>query len=275
MGLRDLTTASMVTISGAWLDAERARPVFGRYARLAPWLEDVEVAHRGLYDAQTGGRTVSPELATLNERAAALDALHDHIARGLHAVLTGLAELSCDRPAEASRFLGARNELFPSGLAIVNRSYLDEAGEASLRDARLSPSSQHLLRDVVVHAVSLEQHLSAWRAAADELGKVEADRAKRAKDENAQSIASLGKARLAWIGATNALLYVLDREKALTPEDRRQLLEPLESALAKGKKGPAAKSASGEGTAAAEANGGAEPACAQCPEPQAAPKGAS
>lgn len=230
MRVRDLTTASMVTITGALVDPERERPVFAKYPRLWPWLADIEAAHQGLYEIEK--RAPSPALAAMNERASLLDAEHDRRARGIHEVITGLIDLSEDAD-EASRLTELRDQLFPSGRSIVNRSYLDQAGEAELLDSRLSESSRKLLGEVMVHRTLLGKHIHLWRKTALDLGQLEAERTRLAKDEKAQELTTLGKARNAWVSAMNALLYVIEREKELTQEDRRRLLEPLETALAK------------------------------------------
>lgn len=230
MGLRDLTTASMVTITGALVDPERERPIFAKYPRLLPWLEDIEAAHKGLYEIVT--RAPSPELSAMNERATFLDAEHDRKASGLFDLLTGLARVS-DDDAEAARVIELRTQLFPSGRSIVNRTYLDQAGEASLIDSRLSETSRKLLDELVVHGLPLAKHVQAWQKAAAELGQIEGERVRLAKDEKSQSLTTIGKARNAWVAAINALLYVIERDKSLTEADRRRLLEPLETALAK------------------------------------------
>jgi len=88
-------------------------------------------------------------------------------------------------------------------------------------------------------------HVSAGR----ELGEVEVQRTQLAKEDKTQSVASLGKARLSWIGAVNSVLYVVERETGFTDADRHRLLEPLETALAKAE---AKKKAKGKGTAEIE-----------------------
>lgn len=230
MGLRDLTTASMVTVTAALIDPERERSIIEKYPRLLPWLEDIEAAHRGLYETQT--RAPSPELAAMNEQATALDAEHDRRARGLYAVIEGLVELSDDAD-EASRLGELHEQLFPAGRSITKRTYLDQAGEAQLLESRLSERSRRLLGEVMVHGIALGKHVHAWQKTAIELGQLEADRVRLAKDEKAQVLTTLGKARSAWVSAMNSLLFVLDREKTLTDQDRRRLLEPLETALSK------------------------------------------
>lgn len=254
MGMRDLTTASMVTVTGALLDPERERPIFAKYPRLLPWLSDIEAAHEGLHEVQTLAPKVSPALSTLNERAASLDAEHDRLARGIFDTLSGLISLTEDTE-RASLLLRARDELFPKGLSIVNRTFLDEAGEAQLLDSRLSDGSRKLLCELPIEGVTLNQYVLFWQKAGLTLGEVEAERVRLAKDEKAQSIASLGRARLAWVSAMNALVFVIEREKELTQDDRRRLLEPLETALAKAsaKKKAGAKHAQPEGEPVAEA----------------------
>jgi len=249
MGLRDLTTASMVSITQAWVDPERERSIFACYPRLAPWLADIEAAHAGLHEVQDASK--SPELVALNERASFLDAEHDRKARGLYDVLTGLASLSDDRDRAAS-ILTLREELFPNGLMIVRRSYLDQAGEASLLESRLGDGSRELLRNIVVDGTPLVMHVDRWLGAARELGEVEAVRVQLAKSEKASSATSLGKARQAWVSVVNSVLFVIERE-SLTDSDRRRLLEPLDTALAKAE---AKKKARGED--AAESETGAE-----------------
>lgn len=241
MGLRDLTTASMVEITAAWIDPHQERSIIEKYPRLLPWVQDIAGAHGTLYDIHT--RAPSATLAALNERATALDAEHDRRARGLHSVIEGLIDLS-DDPDEAAQLRELHEQLFPAGRSITKRSYLDQAGEARLLDSRLSDGSRRLLDTVVVHGKPLRKHVEAWKEAALELGRVEAERARLAKDEKEQELTTLGKARNAWIAAMNAFLFVLDREPTLTPDDRRRLLEPLETALAKAE---AKKKAKGKG----------------------------
>lgn len=238
MRLRDLTTASMVALSAAWLDPERERPILAKYKRIAPWVEDIEAAHAGLHEVQSNTNAAPPDLATLNDRAFALDAIHDRKARGLHQALTAFADLS-DNPNESAAFIALRDELLPSGRSIVNRSYLDQAGEASFIDGRLSPQSKALLQTTIACGAPLAKHVDAWKAAAFELGQAEAERVRLAKEIKQAAVVSLGKARNAWIAATKALLYTLEAEKGMSEADRRALLEPLETALGKivGKRG--------------------------------------
>jgi hypothetical protein len=59
----------------------------------------------------------------------ALDDLHDRKVRGIFGVLTALAELA-DDAEKAAGYLDLRGQLFPSDLKAIQRSYLDESGEA-------------------------------------------------------------------------------------------------------------------------------------------------
>lgn len=232
MGLRDLTTASMATLSAAWLDPERERPLLAKYKRIAPWIEDIESAHAVLHEVQSNTSAAPEALALLNERAIALDAVHDRKARGLHAALSGFADLS-DDPNESAELITLRDELLPSGRSIVNRSYLDQAGEASFVDSRLSLQSKARLQTTLAVGFPLATHVEAWKAAAFELGQVEAERVRLVKESKQATLVSLSKARNTWIAATNALLYAIKGEKGMEEADRRRILEPMETALAK------------------------------------------
>lgn len=231
MALILLTTASMIMVTEAWGDPARERPVIAKYPRLLPWLDDIDKAHRALHEAQAAS-DIQPELKRLTEKATALDAEHDRLARGIHQTITGMAELTFDNEQSAA-LLQLRDELFPSGRSIINRSYLDQAGEASLMESRLSLPSRHLLAHVPVLSSHLGEYVHAWKEVAIELGDVERERIHLTRDQKDESATSIGKARKLWVNAVSAFRYVLDRERELSAADRRRILEPLDTALAK------------------------------------------
>lgn len=232
MALKDLSSATMTIISRDWLDPNKERPLLLSLTRVAPLVVDLDDAHLDLLDFQEPALKVSAEMAALTERVVALDARHDRMVRGIFGLLSSLAELT-EHSREAPRLLTLRDELFPQGKSITKRSYIDEAGEAARSEARLSFDSKALLRSLTVGSVSLGKLVDEWRATAIELGEVEKERILLAKDPKGTTMLSVGKARIAWIRAVNAILAMLDREKALSEADRRRILEPLETALAK------------------------------------------
>jgi hypothetical protein len=247
MGLRDLSSAKMVAISGAWLDPSKERPLLERLSRVRPLLPDLDEAHHGLQvfqqRAPTGGEKARPMVPTTTR----LDAQHDRLARGVHGLCGALAMLTED-PAESEAFLTLQRQLMPQGLSITRGTYLEEAGQAELVNERLSPASNALLESTQVRGRSLREYVDSWRTTAKALGTAEADKTRLAAEP---STGSRGFARNAWTTAVNALLHMLEREKTLTADERRQLLEPLETALAKAATAKA-RAAAGHPVAAAE-----------------------
>lgn len=242
MSYRDLSNASMTIVTNDWLNPDKERPLLLGLTRVAPLLGDLEDAHRDLLDFQNYATRLSPEMIGLNEKAAALDARHDRQARGIHDLLASLAELA-DDPNDAALLLTVKSEIFPQGKLITNRSYLDQAGEAELVEKRLSERSKKLLEVLVVCELSLETYVSEWRKTARALGEVEKERLLLAQANKAAPQLSIGKVRIAWIRAVKDIVAMLARETELSEADRRRILEPLETALAKAAKRKAASTA--------------------------------
>ena len=229
MGYIDLSNQAMAVISGAWLDPNKERPLLAALPRVAPLLVDLGVVHDGLvsYD-QTPKH--SERLAELYQKVAELDARHDRLARGLHDYLSGAIEL-VENPAEADALRDLQRELFPQGKSITKRSYIDQAGEAPYVEQRLSDRSRRVLQTLFVGGRPLEHHAQRWLAAAKELGAVETERRVLAKEK--PDTPTLRQLRNEWVGIVKTIVSLLDRETGLSEADRRRILEPLESELAK------------------------------------------
>lgn len=233
MSLLDLATPKMVAISFAWLDNERERPLIHGLSLAGPLLAKIENAHKGLVDFQNAGKGELPEVRELITTTTALDADHDRFARGIHSVTSGLVDFS--GPQIANGYRALRAALFPTGLDINKQSYLVQAGEPVLREGRLSDDDKLLLEATLVTTpegtVSLRALLDHLTATAQALGEAEA-RKIRLKQESA-SPSSRGPARKAWARIVAHFLATIELEEALSPQDRRRILEPLENALVK------------------------------------------
>lgn len=230
MALKDLTSETMTVISRDWLDPAKERPILARLSRVAPLIVDLEIAHHDLITHQQPAPKVTPELAALNQKASELDARHDRLARGVYAIVEGLVELRGDTD-EGDVWRTVQAELFPQGKSITRRSYIDQAGEATRIDGRLSERSRRLLEELMLGRTPLMAYVRQWQEAGIELGRVEKERILLAKEEPATP--TVAKVRNAWIRAVNAILAMLDLEQGLSEADRRRVIEPLESALAK------------------------------------------
>lgn len=230
MGLRDLTTEAMVGVTSAWVDSARDRARLAALPRVAPLLTDVDAAHAGLVSFQVAPKR-SPQAQALIDRAAELDALHDRKARGIHGLLAACALLADDLE-RADIFTSALTELFPDGLSIVHRTYLEQAGQAELLEQRLGASTRELLEGFTVGRSTLRAETDAWIAAARQLGEVKAEKA-RLDAEAPVPTTTITAARNAWIGTVNAVLHMIELETEASPEVRAAILRPLEQALDK------------------------------------------
>jgi len=230
MGFTDLSNQAMTVISGIWLDPTKVRPILVRLSRVAPLIADLEDAHTNLLTHQQPAPRVSPEMAVLNEKVAALDARHDRLARGLYDLLSGIAALTDDAD-EADAWRDVQRELFPEGKSITLRSYIDQAGEAARVEQRLSERTRRMLETFPPGDHALIHHVRRWLAAGKELGEVETERRVLAKES--PGTPTLREVRNGWINTVKTIVGLLDRETSLSESERRRVLEPLESELAK------------------------------------------
>lgn len=237
MSLLDLPTPIMLTIVRAWLDPAKERPVLARLPLVGPLLNKLHDVQEGLIAHQNAGRQEVPEVRELMARTTALDADHDRYARGLHAIVTGVADIASE-PAVSQQYLALRTALFPTGLDINRQSYLVQAGEPVLREGRLSERDQRLLATTRLTTpegeLSLRDVLDKLTDAAHALGDAESTKI-RLRQESANE-SSRGPARRAWARMVSHFLATLDLEEGLSSEDRRRILEPLESALTRAAK---------------------------------------
>lgn len=235
MALKDLTPRQMVNITAAWIDPERERPRLLSLKRCSVLLDDIEAAHEGVLKTHRKQKKTNDELAEIQEKQVALDQRHDRKARGTHAVLTGFADLA-DDPEDAALYLEIRDQLFEDGLKFTLASYADEAGEVRLARERLTPESKAALKALPTPGGNLLKAVQAWFAAGDELGKLDARRARlEAEAKQAPVEHPRGgqlQARNRWIRVVRSVLQMLELEQ-VDAETERHLLAPLQRELAK------------------------------------------
>lgn len=234
MAYIDFPTAMMVTITGAWLDPERERPIIERCRRVAPLLDDIAKAHEQLVVFQNKGKGQSPEVIALQAKTTHLDELHDRLARGVSHLMNALAEIC--RGYEVEDFYSQiASELFPTGLTITNQSYFAQAGDASLREARLSDASKRVLEATVIRTphgeASLRELVERWGKVAEELGEAEAEKVRLRAGHAVEG--SSGPARRAWVKIVSLFVQALELETGLSDEERRAILQPLQEADAR------------------------------------------
>ena len=241
MALIDLPTETMVTITGAWLDPAKERPIIERCLRAAPLLVDIAKVHEDLVVFQNRGKGKSPEVLALQAKTSELDEAHDRIARGLSLVLNGFSEI-CRGYGAADPYSQVASELFPRGLLVTKDSYLAQAGEVSLREQRLSDASKRLLEATVIRTPhgdqSLRDIVNRWGQIALELGAAEAEKSRARAGHSVEG--SAGPARRAWVKVVSLFVQTLELETGLSEAERRAILLPLQEAEAKAAKRKAA-----------------------------------
>ena len=237
MSLVNLTTETMVILSGALLDPKKKpRKQLTSLPLLVPLVPVLQRAHDSLVETQEAGSAIEAEVAAIQAEEAKRDQRHDRKIRGTHGVLTAFAELTDDAEL-ATRLLDLRDRLLPIGTRAVGRSYVDEAGDAKRLPARLDPASRKLLSKLPVADGPLQSHVDAWLEEAGQLGALEERRddlsRRLATGEGSVTAAQVVAARNAWIRAVRAIEANLMLDPKATPDMTETLLGPLRRAEAK------------------------------------------
>ncbi|MBI5513731.1 MAG: hypothetical protein HY909_08175 [Deltaproteobacteria bacterium] len=245
MSARLLTTEEMLGVSEAWLDPSRLRPLLEGSPLLGGLLPSIERAHQDLQAVAQG----SPgELGELLREALHTDQRHDRKGRGVHGVLTALAELTDPGPG-SQRWLDLRGRLFPEGLEVLGQSYQAEAGYAERLGRELDDPALQVLLSVVrlPDGGTLLDEVKSLQEAGVRLGELEAQRAKLQGasqgtpkgTEGGVDRAQVVKARHGWLSVTRALEANLLVAGGLTDAERESVFEPLRAALGRSGQGAA------------------------------------
>ncbi len=231
MAMRYIRPETMIMISNLWLTEVRA--LLEGIPITVPLVPVIQRAHDDLLAKQSLGSALDAQLAILQGRMTLLDLLHDRKQRGTYFILTGLAEAAND-PADAAAILALRDHLFPEALAGINRSYLDQAGDAHRLPARINPAQQQLLSSLTTPDGTLDQYVEQWRTAALELAALDTQRAElltqRASGEGGATPEQARQAMLQWVRVAHALENSLMMDPDVTEDVRARILAPLQRA---------------------------------------------
>jgi hypothetical protein len=214
MAVRDVSAEVMVTLSAAWLDPERQRPLLQSIPLVAALLPRLDEAHRGLLETQLRQSSAPLEAArgAIQDKQVSTDGLHDRKMRGSFGLLTALADLT-DDPAKARRYEELRDNLCPIGLKGTTASYVAQAGAARMLPSRLTAEDQALVDSIPLPEGRLRDAVDTWTNAALELEKLEAQKVeldKQLKDAPTVRPIDVRQARYRWIRAARALEVNLD-----------------------------------------------------------------
>jgi hypothetical protein len=230
----------MFAVSAAWLAPEQApRKVLERHGLAVGLIPRLQRAHEGLLVDQKQGppAALTTVLAKIREEETRTDQRHDRKARGVCLVLMGFTELA-ESDVQAEIIVALRELLFPRGTSIISRTYMEEAGEATLVKDRIQGDPETVLQTLPsLSTRTLLDEVEAWIAAGEKLGQLEASRlaAEAAIASSARSAgpASVNRARMMWIRVVAALVNTVHLDEESDPQIGELILRPL--AVAEGK----------------------------------------
>lgn len=229
MALRNLSAAAMVSVSSSWLDPARDRPLIEALVLVAPLLPALGQVHGDLLTKQHLRVSLESEIASLIEAEATVDGIHDSAKRGVHTLLSALAELA-KAPERTAAYLDLRDRLMPLGMMEVRRPYLEQVGDAEALPARLDTNARALLESIDTPEGPLKSHVDTWIAAAGDLGRLEKRRAEiEVQRTTGQSVSAseAHSAKLTWIRVVRAMLNLIEVDPTATPEIKERILTPL------------------------------------------------
>jgi hypothetical protein len=237
MALNDLSSLEMARVTDQWLSPHALRDQILGLKRTSVWIDDLQRVHTDISDAQAPNEV--PELAAIRVEQQKVDGVHDRRMRGTFTVLEGLEAIAVDLGFEPATVATARVELFPDGLRMTRRSYVEEAAEVGFVEKRLSPATKALLAQVNLQGKPLRAYVDAWLDAARELGELDDKR------EAIEQKLALGKskvltqreARNNWIAVVGMVRAAIEADTANDLELRDTLLHRLRRYEARAAKG--------------------------------------
>lgn len=232
--MNHLSTQAMIGVTNELLttnhDELKAQP------ELTVPLQLIDKAHTQLITLfKTTGQTKQIVQKLTNELTQA-DARHDRKARGVHAALSAWLDLT-DDPELAQQLIRVRDDLFPIGLSVTQRSYREQAGAALQTRQFLTPATCDILAACTFAPNSLLTETYDWLDTAQNIGEMQAERSRLLgdSDDDTVSQSNLRDARFAWIRAMNVFLNLLDYTK-LDADTQRRLLADLRDAQNRARK---------------------------------------
>lgn len=147
------------------------------------------------------------KIRELTSKIRLVDVRHDDLVRGTDGRLE--AEYYSTTSQEIrEKITRVRAALFATGRAIIQASYVVEAGEVPFRAARVTAADREFLRTMeTCEGRTLEQLVDELQALATEIGVIDKERDELGRD--GELVVKDRAARFQWIRAINALIGVL------------------------------------------------------------------
>ena len=242
--LKHLSIIEMAQLIHPWVSKTKRRAAFLSVREIAGLQPNLVLLHGELVAVRPGGGTPSAELRAVMVESEQVDGIHDALARATHGglVVERAYALASKPPAldRARQADAALIKLFPDGLAIVNASFLAEAGNTA-RIAELleqEPDIAAFLATIPVHGFGdLAVVTRRWIATGKKLAKLEEAREDLEADK---VVVPLGKEaqnrlRARWIRLVSQVLSLLELSDA-DPRLVARLRDPILRASARAAK---------------------------------------
>ncbi|MBK8257171.1 MAG: hypothetical protein IPK82_31425 [Polyangiaceae bacterium] len=220
--LKHLTVEEMVGLLSPWVGKTKRRAVFLSIPEIAPLHPTVEGAYQAVLAVRPVSNSTSPQERKLTEKLARTDNRHDHLARAVYHDTQAEVDhcLAADPPETERAALCERAlaEVFPDGLAVLNTSYLNEAGNTARVGKLLSEDAElsGLLKSIPVRPKkTLLDTTHEWIDTGKALEALEHERDEIAANKAvAASPATIQAARSRWFKVVSAILTNLEISSA-------------------------------------------------------------
>lgn len=204
MALKRLRTEEMVTITSTLVDPGHPdHQAMVAVPALAPLVPEIAGSHHGLYSTyfHGPGEVRLKEIQVLQK---ALDVEYDDLARGLFAYCWAMIYFA-RTDAERQVFHRLLAVLLPDGLAVVKKSYREEAGQVDLVQKHLGEEERATLATLLLRdGRTLLDVVNQWLSLGQQLGALDRERAGDVAD-GMPSAADALAARNRWIRTIQAV----------------------------------------------------------------------
>ncbi len=238
MSKRALSSETMIHLTEFLLEPgpKGARTILASLPIVSMMIPKIEEAHADLLSQQVASPPgdIAATITAIQVKQTALDARHDRKMRGSIKLLEALADLA-DDPDDARHCLELRDVLCPEGVKGIIKSYIDEAGAATLLHGRLDDAKKKQLGKIAIPGGKLLDAVNDWTASASQLGELESDKSalmKLAEAPEGRRPQDAIAARNRWIRVMSALETALAISGA-DEETVARILAPLQEAEAK------------------------------------------
>lgn len=207
MALKRLRTEEMVTITSTMVDSEHPDyQAMVAVPGLAPLIPEIERSHDGLYTTYFHGPG-AVRRKEIQSQQKVLDDEHDDLARGLWAYCWAMVYFA-RTDAERQVFHRLLALLLPDGLAVVKKSYREEAGQVDLVQRQLGDEDRIQLATMALpDGRTLLDVVTQWLSLGVQLGALDRERAGEVADGTPTPADALA-ARNRWIRTMQAVREV-------------------------------------------------------------------